>query len=275
MPFIDVDACLLDPAMAARYPDAATRQRICAGMLARAMPRRDSISIHRIDDESLLSASKVSMGPSIAILHDCIAAREGTNGRGEFKPWEALKEGASSMEGVPLTYGHPKDRQGVIVEVRPEDGVGFAVNVRADEALRAIRYDAVLFLQSPPQFPVAAQDLERNRLLADFVAAGGVVDNSVGYWTQERKESGTYQGEPFDLVQEEIRFGHVAILKPFTPETGACSAPDGCGIGLDHEGGCKGGEGCCKTRMEKAVQDIMQDLGVSRLVALQLVKNAE
>lgn len=268
-PWASFDACMADPKLRGRYPDEAARRRVCGAVKARL--EADAASEARSDAGRM--AGRVTRGAGWAIVHDVVAAVTAPNAANQVKPWEELVAAAATLEGAPLVYGggargHPVDASGeLVIFTDPREAAGLAVNVRADGARRRLLYDALLFLEAPQGSRAEAVDLARNAFLADHVDAGGTVDNSVGYTVafEERGDGGA-------TVQRGLRFGHVAILRPFAPQRGKCTAPS-CGFGVDADG-CGGGDGhCCRTRMEAAVGDL-QASGLTRLQALALVRDA-
>lgn len=46
------------------------------------------------------------------------------------------------------------------------------------------------------------------------IDAGELSDLSLGYAVREDRTPGTYNGEPYDLIQRDIRYNHVALLPP-------------------------------------------------------------
>lgn len=274
-PWPDVQACLDDDAMMERYPDEAQRKRVCGAIKQRLEGKAEPGAGREERGDGLIG--KVTDGEEFWIVRDAVAAKEGVNVRGEFKPWSELVKAAPTLEGVPLIYGapgHPRDEAGrLVVRVPSNMGVGIAVNVRADEASRRILYDAVLWKKAPDG---VRADTSRNRDLVEHVRVGGEVQNSVGYDVGEpRKEAGRFGDSVYQEVQHGITFGHVLILKPFSTLGGACGPA--CSIGADadeHESGCDGGEGCCRVRAAAAADAIVAATGVSRGAAFRVIREA-
>jgi len=262
-PWPNFEACMMDPSMAKRYDDE-TRKKVCGALKAR-LEAQDSLAVTEANDGRF--EGKVTRGDGYAILHDAVAAREGVNANHQLKPWTAIKNAADTLAGAPLIYSHPRDAQGrPIIRPPPELAVGHAVNERLDENGRRLLYDALLYLKRPEGSRITDEDLERNERAVKIVEDGGTIDNSVGYYALSDPTPGSFQGVAYREKQVRLDFGHVALLRPLTNEPGACPAPQ-CGLGVDSHP-CAGGEVCCKTRAQKAVESITTGLGVSERAAL-------
>jgi|GEM_PF-3485974 len=134
------------------------------------------------------------------------------DGRG-YRPAKELEDAAWTLEGAwVVTYDH-------ILTVFPmsrEDIRGRVENVKFDVGIQGIKGDI--------RFIKALCD----QALLDNVKQGNLKDVSVAYFSEDVFESGKFAGEPYDFIQRNFMFGHVAAGVP----EGRCPSPF-CGMNVD------------------------------------------
>jgi len=130
-----------------------------------------------------------------------------------YRPASELQAAAWTLEGAwVVAYDHIS----TVFPVSRDDIRGRVLNVKFDRSINGVRGDICFFKQ-----------LCSERLLAD-VKAGVLRDVSVAYFCEDVFEPGTFAGEPYDFVQRNFMFGHVAAGVP----EGRCPSPF-CGMNVD------------------------------------------
>ena len=153
---------------------------------------------------------------SDAVVVPAILTRESilpfADGKG-YRSAKELADAAWTLEGAwVVAYDH-------ILTVFPmsrEDIRGRIQNVSFDSTINGVRGE-IRFIKA----------LCDEKLLAD-VKRGNLKDVSVAYFSEDVFESGTFAGEPYDFVQRNFMFGHVAAGVP----EGRCPSPF-CGMNVD------------------------------------------
>lgn len=135
-----------------------------------------------------------------------------------YHPAEELEASAKRWDGFPVTISHPMDEEGNFISAQAAGSrvVGSIHNSRFEDGkLKAEAW------------------IDEQRLLAlstDAFAAiqsGHPLDVSIGAYTDEVQEAGTWNGESYVGIAKNHRPDHLALLPG---EQGACSWADGCGI---------------------------------------------
>lgn len=135
-----------------------------------------------------------------------------------YHPAEELEASARRWNGFPVTISHPVDEEGNFISAQSAGSwvVGSIHNSRFEDGkLKAEAW------------------IDEQRLLAvstDASAAiqsGQPLDVSIGAYTDEVQESGTWNGKTYTAIARNHRPDHLALLPG---EKGACSWADGCGV---------------------------------------------
>jgi len=153
---------------------------------------------------------------SDAVVVPAILTRESilpfADGKG-YRSAKELADAAWTLEGAwVVAYDH-------ILTVFPmsrDDIRGRIQNVSFDSTINGVRGE-IRFIKA----------LCDEKLLAD-VKRGNLKDVSVAYFSEDVFESGMFAGEPYDFVQRNFMFGHVAAGVP----EGRCPSPF-CGMNVD------------------------------------------
>jgi len=151
-----------------------------------------------------------------AVVVPAILTRESilpfADGKG-YRSAKELKDSAWTLEGAwMMAYKHIS----TVFPVRPDDIRGRTQNVSFDASINGIRGE-ICFIK-------ARCDEE----LLNNVRQGNLKDVSVAYFCDDIPEPGTFAGEPYDFVQRNFMFGHVAAGVP----EGRCPSPF-CGMNVD------------------------------------------
>lgn len=108
-------------------------------------------------------------------------------------PDEVFKESSlATLHGAPITIGHPQ-------EVTPDNWREVSVGTVGDNVKKDSRF-------------VSATVRVQDKDAVDKVVSGELVELSCGYHADTVIESGVYNGQPYDAVQRNIQYNHVALL---------------------------------------------------------------
>lgn len=108
-----------------------------------------------------------------------------------YRPWEELEKSAKDFEGMPLKYGHEW--------VQPE---------KRDIKIGAVSGEVKL------EEPYLIADIKiYDKDAIEEITNKGIVDLSPGYRAHYKQESGEYNGEKYDFMQEDIKYNHLAIVE--------------------------------------------------------------
>lgn len=109
-------------------------------------------------------------------------------------------ESLASLENAPVTDGHPPPRpEDGEPLVGPEEWSRYSVGLTRD-----VRRDGKKF--------IAGRLVVQDGKALSAIRMGARVELSAGYTRKIKRESGTYDGQPYDVRQTNIRYNHVAIL---------------------------------------------------------------
>lgn len=108
-----------------------------------------------------------------------------------YRPWEEIERSAKDFEGMPLKFGHEW--------VQPE---------KRDVKIGAVSGEVKL------EEPYLIADIKiYDKGAIEEITQKGVVDLSPGYRAYYKAESGEYNGEKYEFVQEDIKYNHLAIVE--------------------------------------------------------------
>lgn len=146
----------------------------------------------------------------------------GSRGR-LFYPQNEINANRDAWNNMPVCVGHPK-HGGKYVSARSpakleEYQIGMVLNTKGGRG----PLDAEAWIDID-----LANNIEPRLIPA--VRKGFKVNVSVGVFSKDIPQRGTYRGKPFDAVATKLRADHLAIL---LDEPGACSVADGCGINVN------------------------------------------
>ena len=108
-----------------------------------------------------------------------------------YRPWEELEKSAKDFEGMPVKFGHEW--------VEPS---------KRDVKIGAVSGEVKL------EEPYLIADIKiYDKGAIEEITQKGVVDLSPGYRAHYKQESGEYNGEKYDFMQEDIKYNHLAIVE--------------------------------------------------------------
>lgn len=108
-----------------------------------------------------------------------------------YRPWEELEKSAKDFEGMPVKFGHEW--------VEPE---------KRDLKVGAISGEVKL------EEPYLIADIKiYDKDAIEEITNKGIVDLSPGYRAHYKQESGEYNGEQYDFMQQDIKYNHLAVVE--------------------------------------------------------------
>jgi len=176
-------------------------------------------------------------------------------------PADELGRFPEAWNGIPVVINHP-EREGMNVSanspsVLEEEKVGRVFNAYMEnDKLKAEVWIDVEKLS------------EKSPATLELIQLGDPLDVSVGVFTEEEEQQGTWNNEQYTAIARNHRPDHLALLPG---GTGACSWNDGCGIRTNQKGGnkLKKEESDFKTMKQECVEQVIQsnaDMGYRELV---------
>ncbi len=131
----------------------------------------------------------------------------------------------ASWNGRPITFDHPSvEGELVSVAASPdvfeEWAVGTIFNAEVIEGNK-LRVEA--WIDDEKVIALGAPAIEA----LEAMKKGEIIEVSTGYFAESQPKAGTFQGESFTAIQDDIKPDHLAILTGGT--LGACSIVDGAG----------------------------------------------
>jgi hypothetical protein len=157
------------------------------------------------------------------IIVPVVMMREGVHAGSHgplFHSAEELGRYPAAWDGRPVVIHHPEVNGQPVSANRPDvseqEKIGYVFNTQLDgDKLKA---EAWLCLERLKQIsPETLEHIEQHKPL----------DVSVGVFTDQENNAGTYNGEQYTAIAHNHRPDHLAILPG---QRGACSFEDGCGI---------------------------------------------
>lgn len=186
-------------------------------------------------------------------------------GRSFLPADEITNEWAETFNGAPVLVDHPKERGAPVAarnnrRVLDSMGIGFIDNARAEQT--KVKAEVWLDEGRSPAVP------ELDAILARL-DAGQRNELSTGFPLRSVEATqGAHGGRDYDVVLRPGPGDHLAV---FAQKRGACSVTDGCGLGVNHEGGCQVEDEISITADESA--DAITLLEKVVAAARRLVKN--
>ena len=108
-----------------------------------------------------------------------------------YRPWEELEKSAKDFEGMPVKFGHEW--------VQPE---------KRDLKVGAVSGEVKL------EEPYLTADIKiYDKDAIEEITQKGIIDLSPGYKAHYKQESGEYNGEQYDFMQEDIKYNHLAVVE--------------------------------------------------------------
>lgn len=125
----------------------------------------------------------------------------------EYRPAEEVfhPDSLATLDQAPITDYHPTDNGGLVA---PENFTKLAKGTITD-----VKHDAT---------HVLADAVIQDATVAKAVLRGERIELSAGYVSRMDWTPGTFNGQPYDVVQRNIRYNHVALL----PRGGGRQGPD-------------------------------------------------
>lgn len=146
-------------------------------------------------------------------------------GTREYLPAHRIEETANAWDGVPLTYVHPDNRQQTVYDADSfmGDVIGAFHNPKSLNGGQRLRGFGLIDVQK-------AEDLGGMAArLVELLRNNEEVSVSAGYATVEDEfRSGTFDGDPYDLVQGMVIPDHIAVFPSDAEVMARCSPEDGC-----------------------------------------------
>lgn len=127
--------------------------------------------------------------------------------RREYRPYDEVMrpESLATLEGKPIVWKHPR--------IWGEDGAPKDVEVTAENHNRYSVGHVQNVRGAADGWPRADLYLTHAGAVA-AVLAGEAMEVSLGYWSDDDKTPGsTDEGEPYDLIQRNIRYNHCAVVE--------------------------------------------------------------
>lgn len=225
------------------------------GVTALAIATETLIAIHRA--AALAPArSTTFLGREFLVVPAVLVRSQVLNnnmGRTFLPEDEITADWANEWNNIPVLVGDHPRQQGVNVSARNPDlinqrGVGWIFGARIDTDVEGVRrLSAEVWL-----------DVERASVVPGFadvlaaVDAGHPVELSTGFAVLPEETGGINNNEQYDWILHPQGADHLVIS---TEMTGACSVQDGCGLGVNSEGGCACGGKCTAAIREVPVAE--------------------
>lgn len=142
------------------------------------------------------------------------------NDRREYVSADALSESVERWNGVPITTEHPAPTPGMSPTVTPPIGMLTEAELTDDET--ALRGTALIDVHQ-------AKRTSDGQSVVNRLRDGGEVSVSAGYDLGSVDfEAGAFEGEQYDLTQQEFQPHHLALFSPDGDAIARCSPTDGC-----------------------------------------------
>lgn len=154
--------------------------------------------------------------------------------KGQFLPGEEIKLSQQLWDDVPVPVTHPNTNSARKREIVERYSLGRLYgSMVSDKKLKG-----EVWIDEEKAFSKGAQNnsARAQELFSTYerLKAGEPMDVSTSYWHDTVDETGTYNGQPYNGRQVNIRPDHLALLPD---ETGELSLPDGVGVPLKNRRG--------------------------------------
>lgn len=142
---------------------------------------------------------------------------------------EELGRFPQSWDGIPVTIGHPKVEENYVSANSPSVLTAWSVGTIFNTRMEDGKLKAEAWINVEDVTSIHPETLER-------IKNKEIMEVSVGVFSDEERESGSFGGENYVAIAHNHRPDHLALLPD---EVGACSIEDGCGIRVNKKGGVK------------------------------------
>ena len=132
-----------------------------------------------------------------------------------------------AWNGIPITLSHPQTDNTFVSANSPQVLTQYQIGRVFNAVMDGTK------LKAEAWFDVQALTAKDPAALAR-IQAGEIMEVSVGVYSEEVEEEGTYNNEEYKAIATNLRPDHLALLPG---ETGACSVADGCGLRVNKKGG--------------------------------------
>ncbi len=140
---------------------------------------------------------------------------------------EELGKFVASWNGIPVTIRHPKSTDPTGTANTPQTLDNYAVGKVFNAKMDGSKLKAELWIEQGTIANLSAETLA-------YITEGKPLDVSVGVFSADVAQSGTWRGERYVAVAKDYRPDHLALLPD---EEGACNFDDGCGVRVNKKGG--------------------------------------
>lgn len=136
-------------------------------------------------------------------------------------PAEEIARSVRGWNGIAVSINHPHMNDGSVNVPAPDVAIiGRFFNARYDEEKKQMTGEYWIELAEAMKY------VEGKRVV-EAIKSNQILETSTGYWADEEKTAGVFDGRDYQTIHRNLLGDHIAIL----PETvGACSVKDGCGV---------------------------------------------
>lgn len=148
---------------------------------------------------------------------------------GCYVPAQVIEDSIRSWQDVPVPLPHPT-KDGLFVSAKSPEWTATTparfYNPRFED--NALKGEIWINLQQAHTLGGDAWEM------VERIEAGQLIECSTGYYADEVRSPGVWNGQSYDFITTAIYPDHLAVL---LHEVGACSVADGCGVLANVEGG--------------------------------------
>lgn len=183
-----------------------------------------NMEVIKVNLESTYSVRETEWDGKNYIIVPVVMMVEGVH-NGQYHSSEELGMVVPAWNGIPVTIGHPEERNNFISANSP--------SVLSDWAVGRI-FNA--YMDGEKLKAEAWIDIEKLETMSPrtltMLRANEVIEVSVGVFQDSVEEEGTWNEEQYNIVAKNLRPDHLALLPD---EVGACSVEDGCGVRVNQQ----------------------------------------